>query len=234
MARHPKGVPFAYSGLTDYRMGIPGDSYYWYRVQEDFAKKAIGIAIHHSVTKDVHPDAIAKMHISRWGKSAGVGYHFIISRNGKTWYVGDLGTQRAHVANKNHQYIGICLLGEHHKYAPTKAQYESAHKLVAELQKKFGKKKIVRHKDLQATACPGSYTNMSYIINGYPKPKPAPVTESPAPKPPVVVEPPKQPEAPVAPEVGVDVPTEMKDKETWMDTLVKILNIITKFIKGEL
>jgi hypothetical protein len=172
-------------------------------VNEKFAYNATGIAIHHSVTGDVHPDAIAKMHIARWGSSAGVGYHFLISRDGTIWYVGDLGTWRAHVAGKNDEWIGVCLLGEHHKYAPTKAQYESAKILCDALQAKFGRKQIVRHSDLQATACPGQFTNMDYIRNGYPEVKPVEPIVTP---PPIEV-------IPDVPTPGIDVPTEMIDPE---------------------
>jgi len=153
------------SKFTDYRKGIWGDSFNWYGSRSwDQVKYAV---IHHSVTNPTNDsksdvDYIAYLHKQRgWG---GVGYHFIITADGMVWYVGDISTMRANVADKNHEVIGICLVGDFTKGNPTDDQILSAHDLCEFLLfntpsipnlKDWGQ--LTGHKELQATQCPGTY-----------------------------------------------------------------------------
>jgi len=177
----------AASAWVDHRQAIPGNSFSWAGMQD--ISRITQLVIHHTVTpRTTHPDDIARMHLSRWGANAGVGYHFLISgsefSNGyaKVFYVGDLATYRAHVANKNIGRIGISLIGNfeqgHAGYTgpPTPEQLRSAHALVREFVARESKRmplltgydKVVKHKDLQATACPGNTVDQWWnaIIKG--------------------------------------------------------------------
>ncbi|MDD5146814.1 MAG: N-acetylmuramoyl-L-alanine amidase, partial [Candidatus Pacebacteria bacterium] len=90
---------------VDYRMPIWGNSFTWsWERRPDEVKYVV---IHHSVTKhEATPDDIALLHKARgWG---GIGYHFVVTKDGTVYYVGDLGTARANVLNLNEQVIGIC------------------------------------------------------------------------------------------------------------------------------
>jgi len=146
--------------FIDYREQIWGDSFGW--MWERRADQIKYLVIHHSVTAhEASPDDIAKLHKNRgWG---GIGYHFVVTKDGKAWYVGDVSTARANVADMNEKVIGICLVGDFTKHLPSDEQIVSAHKLC-----KFfieqpqwpllndWKENVVGHKELSKTACPGT------------------------------------------------------------------------------
>lgn len=151
--------------FTDYRYDVWGDSFNWWAKRNWETIKYI--CFHHSVTistnnhkQDV--DYIAEIHKRNgWG---GIGYHFVITADGMVWYVGDISTSRANVADKNHLVIGICMVGDFTKHNPTDDQILSAHDLakylitnVPALTSLNGWDSVKGHKELQATACPGTY-----------------------------------------------------------------------------
>lgn len=144
----------------DYRKEIWGDSFSWAWNRTTTEIKYL--VIHHSVTDhNASPDYIAQLHKSRdWG---GIGYHFIITKDGIVWYVGDVSTARANVKDMNEKVIGICLVGDFTQYNPSDEQICSAHDLCKFFisQANWPNLKdwddVVGHKELQATACPGTY-----------------------------------------------------------------------------
>lgn len=175
----------------DYRQGIWGDSFNWSWVRP--WNQLQGILIHHTVTKhDATPDDIALLHKARgWG---GIGYHFVITKDGVVHYVGDISTARAHVANKNEKFIGITLVGDFTKHLPSDDQIISAHDLckffltqTPSLPTLNNWNQVKGHKDEQATACPGTswpHDMRDRIINRIPyTPAPTPPPE-PTPEPP--------------------------------------------------
>ncbi len=91
-------IPALGDKFVDYRQPIWGDSFTW--SWERKLSEIKYLVIHHSVTShDATPDDIALLHKARgW---AGIGYHFVITKDGRVWYVGDLETARANVKNKN-------------------------------------------------------------------------------------------------------------------------------------
>lgn len=145
----------------DYRKEIWGDSFNW--SWNRTTRQVKYVVIHHSVTAhDASPDYIAQLHKNRgWG---GIGYHFVITKDGIVWYVGDVGTARANVKDKNEQVIGVCLVGDFTQYNPSDDQILSAHDLCKFFVENTGVwpnlngwEDVVGHKELQATACPGTY-----------------------------------------------------------------------------
>lgn len=145
---------------NDYRDEIWGDSYNWSWNRTPQEVKYV--VIHHSVTEhEATPDYIASLHKARgW---LGVGYHFIITKDGMVWYVGDVGTARANVLDMNEQVIGICLIGDFTQYNPSDDQILSAHDLCKFFITNSGVwpnlvswDNVVGHKELQSTACPGT------------------------------------------------------------------------------
>lgn len=145
----------------DYRDPIWGNSYTWSWERPTTQVKYL--VIHHTVTKhEATPDDIALLHKARgWG---GIGYHFVITKDGTVYYVGDVSTARANVLNKNEQVIGITLVGDFTKYNPSDQQIVSAHYLCKYFldlanypQLNSWDKHVVGHKELQATQCPGTF-----------------------------------------------------------------------------
>lgn len=156
----------------DVRATCWGNSYSW-----DFERnlsQVVKLAIHHSVTNPQgktgkqQVDEIGEIHKNRgW---AGYGYHLIIDTNGKVWYVGDIGTGRANIANHNEKIIGICLIGDFTKHLPTASQIHSTHILTKfflfnypSLPNVTKWEDVIGHKEAvslwgntTATACPGT------------------------------------------------------------------------------
>ncbi|MEK7166249.1 MAG: peptidoglycan recognition family protein, partial [Patescibacteria group bacterium] len=121
-------VPSLGTKFIDYRNQILGDSFNW-----SFARPLSQVqylTIHHAAGPDTQtPDSIAAFHVNTngWG---GIGYHFVIAKDGRVYYVGDLTTGRANVANLNHLVIGICLIGSFiDGIEPPQTQLVSTHEL---------------------------------------------------------------------------------------------------------
>lgn len=163
MAKTDLIIPSLGNKFVDYREYIPGDSYNWSWIRP--LSQVNYLAIHQSSTTDTQtPEDIANFHINNngWG---GIGYHFLISKDGKVFYVGDISTARANVANINEQILGICLIGNFiEDRSPTIEQLDSTHKLCdyfinnySELSNVNSWDKVRGHKELpgQSTNCPG-------------------------------------------------------------------------------
>lgn len=115
------------------------------------------IVIHHTAsTAKETVEQIHNFHKNNNGW-AGIGYHFYIRKDGTIYrgrpekYIG------AHCENYNSVSLGICLEGNFEIEKPTEKQIQSVTDLVKYLRKKYGNFKLVGHKDLNATACPGQY-----------------------------------------------------------------------------
>ena len=155
-------VPDFGDKFIDLRDTLLGDAYNWSWERDLSAIKYL--AIHHSATPDDQtPSDIADFHINTngWG---GIGYHFLISKAGEIFYVGDISTARANVANLNEQVIGICLIGNFTSgNTPGKKQLESTGKLceylinLPEMEALNSLECVLGHKELpgQVTICPG-------------------------------------------------------------------------------
>ncbi|SRR5258708_5634212 len=154
-------VPAIGAKFKDYRDIVMGDSYNWSWVRPMSQLKYL--TIHHTAGPDTQtPEEIAAFHVQSrgWG---GIGYHFLVDKNGNVYYVGDLTTARANVLNMNELVIGICLIGTFMNGAiPTPDQLNSAHELCSqllfrtpELTNVTAWSDVVPHKQLNATECPG-------------------------------------------------------------------------------
>lgn len=163
MARIDLYIPSLEGKFTDIRDNLPGDSFNWSWVRP--LSQVRFLAIHHSGGPDTQtPSDIAELHvgINGWG---GIGYHFIIGKDGVVYYVGDIGSARANVANLNEQVIGICLTGNFIEgREPTPQQIDSTQKLCdflirncPDLSAVTSWDSVLGHKELpnQATICPG-------------------------------------------------------------------------------
>ncbi|TSC86831.1 MAG: N-acetylmuramoyl-L-alanine amidase [Microgenomates group bacterium Gr01-1014_7] len=163
MARTNLSIPSLGNQFVDIRDTIPGDSFNWSWVRP--LSQVNFLAIHHTAGPDSQtPDEIANFHINSngWG---GIGYHFLIAKNGTVFYVGDISTARANVANLNEQVLGICLVGNFTSgRVPSSEQMDCAHTLCDFFINNYPNLSNVNswdavkgHKELpgQSTTCPG-------------------------------------------------------------------------------
>lgn len=130
------------------------------------------IVIHHTGGNDI--DASAQQ-IHEWHQNqdwAGIGYHFVIRKNGTIergrpeWAVG------SHAYGENWHTLGIHLSGAMDKVQPTDAQIESCAHLVAYLCDEYeipiDREHIVGHREVNDdTSCPGDnlFAKMDLIVS---------------------------------------------------------------------
>lgn len=117
------------------------------------------IVIHHVGVPDGDTSAAAihRAHLANgW---AGVGYHYVIRKNGLIERGRPLATVGAHAYGENYHTVGINVTGNFDKEIPTKAQLESLTELVTALCRIYhiepSATTIVGHRDLNDTDCPG-------------------------------------------------------------------------------
>lgn len=90
----------------------------------------IGVAYHHTVTtvpagageaaERAHIRAIDRFHVQQG--YGGFGYHLAVFPSGRTYLCGDLTGQRAHVATRNHELLGVAAVLDATAQRPTPAQ----------------------------------------------------------------------------------------------------------------
>ncbi len=141
------------------------------------------IVLHHSATSagDVPTiDAVHRLQKDPDGKPwLGIGYHFVVG-NGHPMGDGEIQpTFRwlkqlagAHAGKRdyNERGIGICLIGNFDEVAPTARQLASLRELVTTLARRHAipRERIVRHQDVQATACPGRLFPWEQVVSDVP------------------------------------------------------------------
>jgi hypothetical protein len=128
------------------------------------------IVLHHSATTAGDVDSIDAAHRlnrdSQGNPWLGIGYHFVVG-NGHRMADGEvrptfrwlqqLAGAHAGRSEHNEHGIGICLVGNFEESTPTPRQWAAVCGLVQTLTARhaIGRDQIVRHQDVQSTACPG-------------------------------------------------------------------------------
>ena len=123
------------------------------------------IVFHHTAESDCSPDDIHRIHINSNGW-AGIGYHFYIRKIGTIYTGRPIDMQGAHVYNYNSQCLGVCFEGNFEIEKMTAAQIEAGQWLFKYLKGIYPYAIPKRHKDLNATACPGRHFQFEKIVNG--------------------------------------------------------------------
>lgn len=117
------------------------------------------IVIHHvgNTNRDV-----SAAEIDRWHKNngwAGIGYHFVIRKDGTIERGRPMDMLGAHCYEHNWHTIGVNIVGAFDDNDPEPEQMVSAAKLLAALCRHYGlepnRRNIVGHRDFNSTACPG-------------------------------------------------------------------------------
>jgi hypothetical protein len=125
------------------------------------------ITVHHEGSSVVTFDSVAqtarrlesirKGHLSRM-TAGDIGYHFVIDRAGRVWEGRSLAYQGAHVKNHNRHNLGIMVLGNFERQAPTEAQLQTLARVVRTARSRFDVPlgAVYTHRELGPTACPGA------------------------------------------------------------------------------
>lgn len=129
------------------------------------------IVIHHigNISSDVSAAEVHDWHLANgW---SGIGYHYLIRRDGTIERGRPRDAVGAHCYHENEHTLGINIVGNFEVSRPTSAQVASAEQLLASLCRMYrlppSANTIRGHCDFSATACPGYnlYRMLPSIIN---------------------------------------------------------------------
>ncbi len=127
------------------------------------------ITIHHtdtptfdSVSFEARLRQIQDYHINNNGW-CDIGYHFLISRDGRIWQGMRSETLRGiHVLNKNQDNVGVSYIGDFHIHQPPQAAIDAGSRIVRwladtySIQLSLGST-LLGHRDQNTTTCPGQF-----------------------------------------------------------------------------
>ena len=122
------------------------------------------VVIHHSLTKSGSPAAYAKYHVDKNGWP-GIGYHYVISKEGEIVQTQPLRTVSFHTSGQNTRSIGICLTGDYDVQQAPEVQLDACVKLIKWLEQKELKRslQIAGHNKYSSKSCPGRNINVNEI-----------------------------------------------------------------------
>lgn len=106
--------------------------------------------------------------IDRWHKARGwigIGYHFLIKKDGSVYRGRPENAVGAHCLNFNTGSLGICFEGDYTREAMPDEQKHAGIELHKYLMKKYGIIKIEPHRALNITSCPGDKFPFDEIKN---------------------------------------------------------------------
>ncbi len=131
--------------------------------------KITQVVVHHSATKSTlpgsNPTAYANFHVSNRGWP-GIGYHFVIQRDGTIFQTNLLTTVSNHVQGANTKSIGICLSGNFDEEQPTPEALGALVHVIRYLNTQLGKTLgIHAHNEYAPKSCPGLAIDMVALRN---------------------------------------------------------------------
>lgn len=119
-----------------------------------YRKSTNRIILHHAAASSCSIQDVHRWHINNgW---AGCGYHFLVRKDGSVYRGRPENAVGAHASGSNSDSIGICFEGEYMTETMTDAQKQAGKELVAYLKKKYGISKVLGHRDVCSTSCPGN------------------------------------------------------------------------------
>lgn len=114
------------------------------------------IVVHHSGADPAQTRESIHEHHRRLGW-AGYGYHYHIGLSGVVEGGRPVDTVGAHVRGYNDRSVGVLVTGNLDLAPPTPAQLTALAALLADLEIRYPRARVVGHRELAATACPGRH-----------------------------------------------------------------------------
>lgn len=133
--------------------------------QNNNAPKAI--VVHHIEANNWTVERLNSLQRDEFGW-AGIGYHFYIRKDGSVYRGRPESTQGAHVAEFNHNSLGVAFEGDYHKVDKEmpQAQFNAWVDLKNYIFNKYGEMNIYGHKEVGFSNCPGQYFPLDKIKSG--------------------------------------------------------------------
>lgn len=129
------------------------------------------IILHHAAASKCSAQQIHRWHLANgW---VGIGYHFLVRKDGSVYRGRPEDTVGAHAGNNNYDSIGVCFEGNFMTETMGDAQRKAGQELVQYLKGKYGISKVQKHSDVNATGCPGTHFPFAAIADGGTADKPS-------------------------------------------------------------
>lgn len=122
------------------------------------------LILHHSACSNCTAEQIHQWHLNNGWE--GAGYHFLVRKDGNVYRLRPEEYIGAHAYGSNYNSIGICAEGNFENETMPEAQKNSLIELVSYLKGKYGISKVLKHSDVNNTACPGKNYPFNEIVNG--------------------------------------------------------------------
>lgn len=128
------------------------------------------LILHHAAAASCTAEDVHRWHVGNgW---AGIGYHYLVRKDGTIYHGRPEDTVGAHAYGANSHSIGVCFEGNY-QVEPTMpaAQLAAGQALVTDIKRRWGITKVIGHKDVagSTTDCPGKYFPFAAIISGTPE-----------------------------------------------------------------
>lgn len=120
------------------------------------------IILHHADASKCSVEDINRWHIQR-GYSC-IGYQYFVRKDGSIYKGRPDNVIGAHAKGFNSTSIGVCFEGRYNREIMPEAQIKAGKELVAYLKKKYNINKVLKHKDVNSTDCPGSLFPFDEIV----------------------------------------------------------------------
>lgn len=121
------------------------------------------IIIHNADAKECSAQDIHRWHKERgW---SGMGYHFLVRKDGTIERGRPENTIGAHASGHNSDSIGVCFEGAFMTERMGQTQINAGRELISYLKNKYGITKVQRHKDVNPTNCPGDNFPFDAIVS---------------------------------------------------------------------
>jgi hypothetical protein len=145
-----------------------GGNYWWEEMRWRY------ILIHHTASDIGNLDYYKKFHVEQRGWSD-IAYHFIVNNGSMNTTIGQIEEsdlwkdRKANLSTRNWyaNYFGIAvvLVGNFERHKPPPLQQEALITLLTNLARKYDipPDRIVGHREVQNTACPGKHLNMNEV-----------------------------------------------------------------------
>lgn len=126
--------------------------------------KTTHLILHHAAATTASVQDVHGWHLAQgW---AGIGYHYYVRKYGVIYRGRHEVMTGSHTLNMNHTSLGICFEGNFDQEEMPLAQKKAGYELIADIQARYPGIQVTRHRDHQATACPGSQFPLTQLLDG--------------------------------------------------------------------
>lgn len=142
-------------------------------------KSTTRIILHHAAAKNCDAATIHRWHRQKgW---SGIGYHFVVRKNGTVERGRPENKTGAHASGHNQDSIGICFEGNFDTETMPPVQLHAGQELIAYLKSQYRIRKIQCHRDIGNTSCPGRHFPLSQMTGTSASTSPSPTDTSTSP-----------------------------------------------------